>query len=351
MQVSKNALGAIGAWAAVGRDELRDRFTGSVVFVSSMSLGSIGAGRVCHRARRASAQSESCARRCIPSFGGSAALLSERCGSVAVLGEAWRGRGAPRLREAPSSSRRASAALRPEPGAQRRVARSAATPPQVFPRRLPVKKLAIMGDHGHTMGLLLRATMLLLLPTAAAWNLMPVGTRRTAAQVAPSRGGAPPALTVGEESAPLLKLQELTQPLGEDEAKRAWLAKQDGLSFEGGPPLTGGAAVAAPHATPPAAAAAGTTPRVALSDAQIKEVTAGTLDALLEILNQMAAPDVTTSSMTSEDAAKTAWLSKQEPQVSNAPHTRGAMLLPCPNHHALVITRMTSDRIELSPLL
>ena len=202
-----------------------------------------------------------------------------------------------------------------------------------------------------TTGLLPRATMLLLLPTAAAWNLMPVGTRRTAAQVAPSRGGAPPALTVGEESAPLLKLQELTQPLGEDEAKRAWLAKQDGLSFEGGPPLTGGAAVAAPHATPPAAAAAGTTPRVALSDAQIKEVTAGTLDALLDILNQMAAPDVTTSSMTSEDAAKTAWLSKQEPQVSNAPHTRGAMLLPCPNHHALVITRMTSDRIELSPLL
>lgn len=198
---------------------------------------------------------------------------------------------------------------------------------------------------GHTPGLLSRATMLLLLPTAAAWNLMPVGMRRTAAQVAPSRGGAPPALTVGEDSAPLLKLQELTQPPGEDEAKRAWLAKQDGLSFEGGPPLT------APHATPPAAAAAGTTPRVALSDAQIKEVTAGTLDALLEILNQMAAPDVTTSSMTSEDAAKTAWLSKQEPQVSNAPHTRGAMLLPCPNHHALVITRMTSDRIELSPLL
>ena len=141
----------------------------------------------------------------------------------------------------------------------------------------------------------------------------------------------------------MLRMQELTQPLGEDEAKRAWLAKQDGPSFEGGPPWTRGAAVAAPHATPPAAAAARTAPRVALSDAQIKEVTAGTLDALLEILNQMATPDVTTSSMTSEDAAKTAWrLAKQEPQVSNAPHTRGAMLLPCPNHHALLISRMTS---------
>ena len=200
-------------------------------------------------------------------------------------------------------------------------------------------KLAIMGvSRGHTSGLITRATMLLLLPTAAAWNLMPVGTRRTAtlAQVAPSRGSAPPAMTIGEESAPVLK--DLTQPLGEDEAKRAWLAKLDGPSFEGGAPLTGGATAAAPLVLPPAAAAAGIAPGAALSDAQIKEVTAGTLDALLEILNQMAAPDVTTSSMTSEDAAKTAWLAKQEPQVSNAPRTRGAMLLPSPDPHALVIS-------------
>ena len=194
----------------------------------------------------------------------------------------------------------------------------------------------------HTRDLVARATMLLLLPTAAAWNLMSVGTRRTATlvQVAPSRAGAP-AMTVGDESAPVLKLvQKRTQPLGEDEAKRAWLAKQDGPSFEGGPPWTGGAAAAAPHVTPPAAAAAGTASGAALSDAQIKEVTVGTLNKLLEILNQMAAaPDMTTSSMTSEDTAKTAWLAKQEPQVSNAPRTREAMLLPCPNHHALVVSR------------
>jgi hypothetical protein len=194
----------------------------------------------------------------------------------------------------------------------------------------------------HTRGLVARATMLLLLPTAAAWNLMSVGTRRTATlvQVAPSRAGAP-AMTVGDESAPVLKLvQKRTQPLGEDEAKRAWLAKQDGPSFEGGPPWTGGAAAAAPHVTPPAAAAAGTASGAALSDAQIKEVTVGTLNKLLEILNQMAAaPDMTTSSMTSEDTAKTAWLAKQEPQVSNAPRTREAILLPCPNHHALVVSR------------
>ena len=194
-------------------------------------------------------------------------------------------------------------------------------------------------SRGHTSGLITRATMLLLLPTAAAWNLMPVGTRRTAtlAQVAPSRGSAPPAMTIGEESAPVLK--DITQPLGEDEAKRAWLAKLDGPSFEGGAPWTGGAAAAAPLVLPPAAAAAGIAPGAALSDAQIKEVTAGTLDALLDILSQMAvAPEVATSSMSSEDAAKTAWRAKQEPQVSNAPRTRGAMLLPSPDPHALVIS-------------
>tara|TARA_B100000795_G_scaffold255324_1_gene226879 strand:- start:472 stop:1068 length:597 start_codon:yes stop_codon:yes gene_type:complete len=191
-------------------------------------------------------------------------------------------------------------------------------------------------SRGHTIGLA-RATMLLLLPTAAAWNLMPVGTRRTAtlAQVAPSRGSAPPAMTIGEESAPVLK--DITQPLGEDEAKRAWLAKLDGPSFEGGAPWTGGAAAAAPLVLPPAAAAAGIAPGAALSDAQIKEVTAGTLDALLDILSQMAvAPEVATSSMSSEDAAKTAWRAKQEPQVSNAPHTRGSLLLPSPDPHALL---------------
>ena len=82
----------------------------------------------------------------------------------------------------------------------------------------------------------------------------------------------------------MVKRVQEPQPLGEDEAMRAWLANQDDPSFEG---WTGGAAVVAPHVTPPAAAAS-TVPGAALSDAQIKGVTMETLDVLLEILNQMA---------------------------------------------------------------
>ena len=135
--------------------------------------------------------------------------------------------------------------------------------------------------RGHTRALVVRTTMLLLLSTAAAWNLMPVDMRCTATL---ARAACAPAMTVGEESAPVVKLVQEPQPLGEDEAMRAWLANQDDPSFEG---WTGGAAVVAPHVTPPAAAAS-TVPGAALSDAQIKEVTMETLDVLLEILNQMA---------------------------------------------------------------
>ena len=147
--------------------------------------------------------------------------------------------------------------------------------------------------RGHTRALVVRTTMLLLLSTAAAWNLMPVDMRCTATL---ARAACAPAMTVGEESAPVVKLVQETQPLGEDEAMRAWLAQQDDPSYEGS--WTGGAAVVAPHVTPPAAAAS-TVPGAALSDAQIKEVTIETLDVLLEILNQMAVlPDG--SSVTSE---------------------------------------------------
>ena len=135
--------------------------------------------------------------------------------------------------------------------------------------------------RGHTRALVVRTTMLLLLSTAAAWNLMPVDMRCTATL---ARAACAPAMTVGEESAPVVKRVHEPQPLGEDEAMRAWLANQDDPSFEG---WTGGAAVVAPHVTPPAAAAS-TVPGAALSDAQIKEVTMETLDVLLEILNQMA---------------------------------------------------------------
>lgn len=170
--------------------------------------------------------------------------------------------------------------------------------------------------RGHTRALVVRATMLLLLSTTAAWNLMPVEMRRPATL---ARVASAPAMTVGEESAPVVKLGQEAQPLGEDEASRAWLVKQDDPAIEGS--WTGGAAVVAPQVTPHAAAAS-TVPGAALSDAQISEVTMETLDVLLEILNRMAAlPDG--SSVTSEGAAKTAWLAKQKPQVSNAPRARG----------------------------
>ena len=133
--------------------------------------------------------------------------------------------------------------------------------------------------RGHTRALVVRTTMLLLLSTAAAWNLMPVDMRCTASLARVARA---PTMMVGEESAPVVKLVQEPQPLGEDEAMRAWLANQDDPPFEG---WTGGAA--APHVTPPAAAAS-TVPGAALSDAQIKEVTMETLDVLLEILHQMA---------------------------------------------------------------
>ena len=136
--------------------------------------------------------------------------------------------------------------------------------------------------RGHTRALVVRTTMLLLLSTAAAWNLMPVDMRCTATL---ARAACAPAMTVGEESAPVVKLVQEPQSLGEDEAMRAWLAQQDDPSYEGS--WTGGAAVVAPHVTPPSAAAS-TVPGAALSDAQIKEVTMETLDVLLEILNQMA---------------------------------------------------------------
>ena len=136
--------------------------------------------------------------------------------------------------------------------------------------------------RGHTRALVVRTTMLLLLSTAAAWNLMPVDMRCTATL---ARAACAPAMTVGEESAPVVKLVQEPQSLGEDEAMRAWLAQQDDPSYEGS--WTGGAAVVAPHVTPPSAAAS-TVPGAALSDAQIKEVTMETLDVLLEILHQMA---------------------------------------------------------------
>lgn len=157
---------------------------------------------------------------------------------------------------------------------------------------------------------MVRATMLLLLSTAAAWNLMPVEPRLHGAHgtATLARVARAPAMTVGEESAPVVKLVQEPQPLGEDEAIRAWLASQDDPSFEGG--WTGGTAVVAPHVTPPAAAAS-SVPGAALNDAQIKEVTMETLDVLLEILNQMAVLPDGRPSVT------------QEPQVSNAPRATG----------------------------